>query len=221
MNNVRHVKSPLTDEKTTGQLWPRLNLSTGCSPCLSVCLSIRSNCLPACHTVSLPLWHSAAAAASSCPSIILYLHWGYVVLALPACPPASPLGTHILQWLHFMCRFLLRGCSLQFRELSELIGWWFERAALTTPPAFSFGLKLSTPTPAPKPFRLLFVDKRRFSGHSSSSLNSSLIFSWLLWATVIMPYSRLGELYRLGVLDHVSYCIPETISIALLSYNLT
>lgn len=58
MNNVRHVKSPLTDEKTTGQLdkkylWPRDSTST-CRPVVSP-LPIPT----ACHTVSLPLWHSA------------------------------------------------------------------------------------------------------------------------------------------------------------------
>lgn len=89
MNNVRHVKSPLTDEKTTGQevsLAKRLNLnlSTGCFP------PAHSNCLPHCQSATLALCHSAAA-ASSCPSIILYLHRGFssafLSLSLSSCLP--------------------------------------------------------------------------------------------------------------------------------------
>lgn len=149
-----------------------LNLSTGCFPPPPATLSV-------CHSGTLPL--------GCCCCVCLSQHHPVSSSRLLFFSLFLPTYT-FSQWLHFMCRFLLRGCSLQFRELSELIGRWFERAALCCLndrlyQHFHFGLKLIyiSLSETLSPFVAVCVDKCRFSGHSSSSLNSSLIFSWLYY----------------------------------------
>lgn len=140
--------------------WPRLNLSTGCprSP-------LPPDCLPGCHTVSLPLCCHLRlcvflSRASSCIFIgcctLFSLSLPFPV-PVPVSVPVSR-HTHSPMTSFYVSIFSaqrsrslssLCGCSLQFRELSELIGRWFESAALTTPPAFSFSLKPSSLPPPP------------------------------------------------------------------------
>lgn len=137
MNNVRHVKSPLTDERNNWTTnWPRLQPVDRLSPFPP----LPSACLPAspgCHTVSLPLCCRLRlcvflSRASSC--IFISSLPLLVPVPLPVSVPVPvPVSrhTHSPMTSFYVSIFsaqrshslsTLRGCSLQFRELSELIG---------------------------------------------------------------------------------------------------